>query len=743
MSRLLRESFRKQKKQTKQEVLQIAGSLGIPIGGQRLVEVPNRNSFVYVKLRDNQSEVIQAFNNQVAPSYGLPVVVERRHNRYIVVGVDTIRYQSDWSSFAPYLPRHGNTHSFDTENGGGGDIVWIHSRQMMPSLIFPSGSLGGPNVLMASYTLKNADGTWKYTGDTGTTSLLPYKPPVGSNAVMALVYLDSISGNPYFIVGSGSYFSNTITGSAQIVPYIPSLSDPNHIPLAAVRLVSGTSSIGWGNIYDVRQWIHTTPTGTGGGGSVTGSFDGTYLKLDTSNDPLTGQLQIIPTVTGTNGELIRTKGDSRVLELEQIGNPGLIISKPVLSIYRGSGTATPEFNSFIVQVDEDIPNTTNVNGGFILHRINGIDVMRFNPRAPSNAIGYIYGTNSTVTNVGASRILSVQNAGTEIFGVASWGMSTEGYLEFKTTASKVAHAGKIGYEMFSTGYLEYVGAGTGTPRWHRFYDYVKVNEHLQAGTVQLLGLENSWIYLNGTGTSVLPGQAPERTIVTGTDNVLGLDSTASLASVRFALNTFIPIIESDTNDIFRVNSAGSSSFSSTISSKAGSTLTYGVVTGNENALVPNATTQLAKLRLYNTTRGEYLLISNCNTGTNVITFTSAVPAGWANGDAITIASQTVSGGAGNWVDLEITSGPTNKNALFLNVQWTDSGAVSSATIARLHPFETFATSKIFAVPAQVSGITMAAMVLIRTVGNTFTVSWVSTGASSGSLTLREIGYLPA
>jgi len=256
MTKQLTDALKEQKKSTQQKQLQISGTLGIPIGGQRLVEVPNRNSFVYVKLRDNQNEVIQAYNNQVAPSYGLPVIVEYKHNRYVVLGVDTIRYQNDWNSFASYLPRHGSTHSFDTSLGGGGDIVWVHGRQFMPSLITPSGTLGAPNVLMTGYALKNINGTWKYVGNTGTQNLTPYKPATGTQAVMALVYLDTVSGNPYFVVGSGSYFPESITGTAQIMSYVPSVPNLDHIPLAAIRMVTGTNTIGWNNIYDVRQYYY-------------------------------------------------------------------------------------------------------------------------------------------------------------------------------------------------------------------------------------------------------------------------------------------------------------------------------------------------------------------------------------------------------------------------------------------------------------------------------------------------------
>ena len=159
MSKLLKTALKQQKKKTEQTKLQILGTLGIPLGGSRLVEVPNRNSFVYVQLRSNQNEVIQAFNNKVAPSYGLPVMVQREGTRYTVLGVDTQRYQNNWNSFAPYLPRHGNTHSFDTDSGGAGDITWVYSKQFIPPLPIPSGSDGGPNVLISPPVLESISGT--------------------------------------------------------------------------------------------------------------------------------------------------------------------------------------------------------------------------------------------------------------------------------------------------------------------------------------------------------------------------------------------------------------------------------------------------------------------------------------------------------------------------------------------------------------------------------------------------------
>ena len=144
--------------------------------------------------------------------------------------------------------------------------------------------------------------------------------------------------------------------------------------------------------------------------------------------------------------------------------------------------------------------------------------------------------------------------------------------------------------------------------------------------------------------------------------------------------------ETNANDIFRVANSpgGTSTFAGTINgAPSGATVVYNVTSGNEGAMKPFATTQLAKMRLYNTTRANSALISDCNTGTNTITLTANAPANWANGDTITIASQTTIG-TFDWVDLEITSGVTGKSSIFVSL------VVSSATPGDniiYHPFE--------------------------------------------------------
>jgi hypothetical protein len=197
--------------------------------------------------------------------------------------------------------------------------------------------------------------------------------------------------------------------------------------------------------------------------------------------------------------------------------------------------------------------------------------------------------------------------------------------------------------------------------------------------------------------------------------------------------------ETNGDNIFAVTSPGGPSlFVATINgAPSGTSVVYNAPSsGTEGVLVPTAAAQLAKMRLYNTTRGNSALISNCNTGTNTITLTATVPANWASGDTITVASQTVSGGGFNWVDLEITSGPTGKSALLCTLFITSGAAGDSA---RCHPLATFAGSKTSPrAIAQVAATQIGAFGIVPITSNVFSFTWT---ANSTQITLVENGYL--
>lgn len=200
-------------------------------------------------------------------------------------------------------------------------------------------------------------------------------------------------------------------------------------------------------------------------------------------------------------------------------------------------------------------------------------------------------------------------------------------------------------------------------------------------------------------------------------------------------------VATNANDIFRCNSCATSAFAGTINgTPSGSTLVYTPVSGNENVLVPASTSQLAKMRLYNTSRGEHLLISNTNTGTNTITFTSAVPVGWSNGETIEITSQTVSGGGFSWVDLELTSGDfVDKTSVFLYLVMIDSGGAGQALIP--HPFEAYAVGNLISTAQTQSTQPMIVTHPYKLTDNIISVAWTASGAATATVIIRQSMYI--
>jgi hypothetical protein len=203
----------------------------------------------------------------------------------------------------------------------------------------------------------------------------------------------------------------------------------------------------------------------------------------------------------------------------------------------------------------------------------------------------------------------------------------------------------------------------------------------------------------------------------------------------------LPAAETNANDIFAcVTPGGVSLWTGTISgTPSGTSVTVSAPTsGTEAVLVPVSTSQLAKMRLYNLTRGNSALISNYNTGTNVVTLTATVPGSWANGDSLTVVSQTVSGGGRNWIDLELTSGPTGKSFLFVSLAF--SSATAGDTL-RLHPFSaSFSASKFIAADAIAASTTINTNVfgLFNLLSNVISISWTGTPAN---IFIRESGFL--
>ncbi len=198
------------------------------------------------------------------------------------------------------------------------------------------------------------------------------------------------------------------------------------------------------------------------------------------------------------------------------------------------------------------------------------------------------------------------------------------------------------------------------------------------------------------------------------------------------------IMKPGTQQVSTQVSIGDTFFTGTLSADpVGATFTYTVSTGNENSIKPAATNLLAKLRVYNSTRSEYALIQDVDTGTNTITVTSAGQlANWLSGDSITAESQTVTtGGAGGsavWYEYEfVTELPALTRGIQMLIQISDTAANK---VSVFHPFETFNGAKVFGPRTEVASVFMDfTSPFFPIFDNKFVFSSVSNGAATKTI----------
>ena len=191
-----------------------------------------------------------------------------------------------------------------------------------------------------------------------------------------------------------------------------------------------------------------------------------------------------------------------------------------------------------------------------------------------------------------------------------------------------------------------------------------------------------------------------------------------------------------TNDIYSAGAnLSDSNFVATINgTPSGTTVVYNTPSsGDETNLVPSSTSQIAKMVLHNTTQGDDALISNCNTGTNTITLTATVPGTWANGDTLTIRSQTNTTSFASatrfFVDFEIVSDIDDLAKSFIfSFVLTDSGG--GATVI-FHPYEADVTSKRRAARTNAAGHTLDwTSPPIPLISNRFCAVWDASGSNT-------------
>lgn len=222
------------------------GLLGIYVDGIKTVNVPNRPNFVYVRINDG-SEIVQAFNNTINGAFDLAVVIEKQTdlNYYRVVDIQIQKYQS--MNNITFAPRHAQTHIF-----GGTDPIYIYKRQLLqPFGVAPTAPSSMNLQVFGDYYLWN--GQISKLDNIITDDFTPYLPTGALNNKFVTIYVDGNINNLGYLAGSEFYNSFYSTGTDW---YIPEVSPEIGIQIASVLLSTGTTSLGWNNIKDIRNFLN-------------------------------------------------------------------------------------------------------------------------------------------------------------------------------------------------------------------------------------------------------------------------------------------------------------------------------------------------------------------------------------------------------------------------------------------------------------------------------------------------------
>lgn len=280
--------------------------LGVIGLSESTIRVEDRAGYVWVRLLDNDNEVLQAYNRKVSPVYNLPVKLEFARNRYEIIDIDHSRYL-DWGTDAAFLPNHAGQHSAMKNGGGGGDILWVDSRQFLPAVMLPMGRISGSQeVSISPYVFRNSAGNWLYTGNTGVTI------PTSTTPTGSVIYLVAIKDSDGSInLHAGPPYPNFVTGTADFIKHLPTYSgSSNDLIIGAVEMTTTGTLISWDNILDTRQFF-----GGGGGGSSPSTGTTSYLTLYNSGTSL-GSITGIDFygfsvgITGTKGNIVSIGGIS-------------------------------------------------------------------------------------------------------------------------------------------------------------------------------------------------------------------------------------------------------------------------------------------------------------------------------------------------------------------------------------------------------------------------------------------------
>ena len=130
---------------------------------------------------------------------------------------------------------------------------------------------------------------------------------------------------------------------------------------------------------DVLTYSTGTTQWTNGSGT-SGLLDDRYLRLDTSNDPLTGLLTIIPSTNNTSGLSIQTMGDATGFSVTQQGTGTGGIVSPTFHLSREVlGNSSAAFSDPIMNLSQSRGNSGTMSGDMLRYDSDGNTRVQISP----------------------------------------------------------------------------------------------------------------------------------------------------------------------------------------------------------------------------------------------------------------------------------------------------------------------------------------------------------------------------
>jgi len=261
--------------------------LGHPDG--TTIEDPETAGFVFVRIDGDSNRVRRALCREVLQRYNQKVIVaysDELPNTLEVIKLDKDAFPpaadggSSWDGGAQ-LGRHATQHEMF-----GGDTIWIQTKQIVPLRTKP---LPTPNmhVYVEPGAYQYATGFNYWPG--GYSDLLTNYVPTGAlnTQRFRLIYIDPATNTL-----SGA--STTITSDDELFSHVEEILDLipiSCVPLAAIRLVFGQSTVQEADIFDLRSFVSSAP-GTVVGANpqgliVVAKAGGTYTTIWAGNNAAT------------------------------------------------------------------------------------------------------------------------------------------------------------------------------------------------------------------------------------------------------------------------------------------------------------------------------------------------------------------------------------------------------------------------------------------------------------------------